>query len=541
MAKQIAKGQKTITKLDDGYTIRLAPPAIVIPTNSDGSNPVLTAAKTRVFLEKGGVNVTLTITSVVGSGCTAAFTGNETRITGISATEGSVAIYFSGTDGYSGNAQINFVISKQGQGGEPGITVLLDNETHALPASFDGAVSSAALDTARTKIMVFKGATQLNAVAANATPGAGQFRYNVNTVTGGTATRIDNSNVKLATITADQAVINLNIYAENLTAIYTKQMTITKVREGKPGEKGSKGALPLFRGEYNKDEYGNPEVRTYYGTENRSDIVMYNGQYYFAKETAGVFNNISPVDPGQTKWEAFGSQVSSIATGLLLAQKAYIENLVVRNIRTAGEFDNPANTGGRRFELTSKDNANIPNVFRFAIDAADVNPSWNTGRPDNSLDLMRGSDNMDDYNDNGTVRQLAGLIFNKYFAGVYGNPDYVRITGNGVFSSSSAVKHPGKNAWGAILGFLRRIEGTGASDINAGIVGVQNVSGSNAYAGYFDGKVRADGDVQINGDLIAGSDRGIDMTFNVAGYLGNQQRTLQITVRKGLIVSAVWL
>ncbi|WP_433863120.1 hypothetical protein [Sphingobacterium thalpophilum] len=537
----VAKAQKTITRLEDGYTIRLAPGAIVIPANADGSNPVFTSAKTRVFLEKGGANVAITINSVAGTGCTATFSGIEVSITAVSAANGSVAINFTGADGYAGSAQVNFVISKQGEGGADGITVLLDNETHALPAAFDGTVTAAALDTARTKIMVFRGATQLTAVAANATPGAGQFRYNVSAVTGGTAVRIDNSNVKLATITADQAVISLNIYAENLTNTYTKQMTITKVREGKEGPKGSKGALPLFRGEYNKDEYGNPEVRTYYGTENRSDIVMYNGQYYFAKETAGVFNNIAPTDPGQTKWEAFGSQVSSIATGLLLAQKAYIENLVVRNIRTAGEFDNPSNTGGRRFELTSKDNANIPNVFRFAIDAADVNPSWNTGRPDNSLDLMRGSDNMDEYNDNGTIRQLAGLIFNKYFSGVYGNPDYVRITGNGVFSSSSAVKHPGKNAWGAILGFLRRIEGTGASDINAGIVGVQNVSGSNAYAGYFDGKVRADGDVQINGDLLAGNDKGIDMTFNVAGYLGNQQRILQITVRKGLIVSAVWL
>src|SRR5690606_17167922 len=140
-------------------------------------------------------------------------------------------------------------VSKQG---ESGITIVLDNETHALPASFDGVVSPAALVTARTRISVFRGAMELTPVAANAVPGIGQFRYNVSNVTGGTANRIDNSNVRLVTMTADQAIISLNIYAESIDNAYTKQMTIAKVREGKEGEKGAKGALPLFRGEYNK-------------------------------------------------------------------------------------------------------------------------------------------------------------------------------------------------------------------------------------------------------------------------------------------------
>lgn len=495
----VAKGQKTITKLDDGYTIRLAPAAIIIPANSDGSNPVLTSAKTRVFLEKAGVNIPLTINSVVGSGCTASFSGIETSITALSAAQGSVTINFTGNDGYVGSVQVSFVVSKQGIGGEDGITILLDNETHALPALFDGTVTITALDTARTKIMVFKGSIQLTAVAANATPGAGQFRYNVDTVVGGTAIRIDNSNVKLATITADQAIINLNIYVESLTKVLTKQMTITKVREGKEGPKGAKGALPLFRGEYNKDEYGNTEVRTYYGTENRSDIVLFNGDYYFTNETAGVFNNIAPNDPGQTKWEAFGSQVSSIATGLLLAQQAYIDNLIVRNIRTAGVFGSVPSSGQRWFELTSADNSYNPNQFRFAVDAKTVNSSWS-----GDLSLMLSKDNMAsyyDYTDGGT-KQLAGMEFRKYFSDNSSNPDIVRLTGNGVYSNSSAASAllltgTSNSAYGAVIGYLRRQESTNPGDINAGVVGIAQNLGANCYAGYFQGRVKIDGDVYV--------------------------------------------
>src|SRR5690606_9240997 len=52
----VGKGQITISRVDDGYTINTTPSSIVIPSNSDGSNPVITGAKTRVLLSKAGVN-----------------------------------------------------------------------------------------------------------------------------------------------------------------------------------------------------------------------------------------------------------------------------------------------------------------------------------------------------------------------------------------------------------------------------------------------------------------------------------------------------
>lgn len=539
----IAKNQKTISRLEDGYTIRLAPPAIVIPADASGNNPVLTSAKSRVFLEKAGVNIPVTIQSVAGTGCNATFLNNEIAINSISAQQGAVQINFKGDDGYLASTQVSFTVSKQG---DAGYSVILDNETHTVPALADGSFPAGAFDGAKTKILVFKGKNPLTPVAANAIPGPGQFRYNA-TTSGGTANRVlisgqdTNNAIQLVSMSADKAVISLNIYVESMDNVFTKQMTITKVKEGQKGEdgtKGDKGALPLFRGEYNKDEYGNPEVRTYYGTAQRSDIVMHGGAYYFAKETAGVFNNISPTDPGQTKWEPFGSQVSSIATGLLLAQMSYIENLVVRNIRTAGEFGNPNNTGGRRFELTSKDNANNPNMFRFAIDAADINPAWSTGNPDNSLNLMEARDNMETYDDNGTTRQLAGMKFNKYFAGVYGNPDYVRVSGNGIYSNASAASTllGANTGYAALIGYLRRQQSSNLNDINAGVIGMDGVGGSNCYAGYFKGKFRVDGELQL------GDKTGLDTTIQVNAWKqeAGAFRTLRLTYKGGVLVERYW-
>ncbi|MGV6947026.1 hypothetical protein [Sphingobacterium kyonggiense] len=99
-----------------------------------------------------------------------------------------------------------------------------------MPANHDGTLPLGALDSARTKIMVFKGTTELTAIAANASPGNGQFRYNVESVSGGTTNRIDNSNVQLVTMTADNAVISIKVYVEGMTNIIAKQMTLTKIR-----------------------------------------------------------------------------------------------------------------------------------------------------------------------------------------------------------------------------------------------------------------------------------------------------------------------
>lgn len=250
LVKFIGKAQITISIVDDGYTINCTPSNIVIPANADGSNPILTGAKTRVLLSKAGVNIPVTITSIVATGCTASHATNEATITTVSALTGNLQIHFKATgDPYESYVNVPFSTSKNGndglpgQNGKDGISVILSNEVHALPANHDGSVSQASIDTAVCSITVLKGSMPLTPVAANATPGIGQFRYNIQSFPGGTAVRVrdiynsdTNNTFKLATITASVVKIKVFIYAESLANPIERDMTVTKVNGADPTE-----------------------------------------------------------------------------------------------------------------------------------------------------------------------------------------------------------------------------------------------------------------------------------------------------------------
>ena len=90
---------------------------------------------------------------------------------------------------------------------------------------------------------------------------------------------------------------------------------------------GAKGDSPVlaFRGAYDSS-------KTYYGTSHRVDAVKIGNEYYVARTDAGEFRNVAP--PDASKWNDFGANFESVATNLLLAEKAFIENLGVRNVET---------------------------------------------------------------------------------------------------------------------------------------------------------------------------------------------------------------
>ena len=89
------------------------------------------------------------------------------------------------------------------------------------------------------------------------------------------------------------------------------------------GEKGKSPAL-VYRGVYDSS-------KTYYGNQYRVDAVIYNGIYYVARIDAGEFYNVAPTNT--SKWNNFGAQFESIATGLLLAENANIAGFIFRNNR----------------------------------------------------------------------------------------------------------------------------------------------------------------------------------------------------------------
>lgn len=83
---------------------------------------------------------------------------------------------------------------------------------------------------------------------------------------------------------------------------------------------------------------------TYFNTANQRNVVKYGSSYYIYKGTNGVAGAWSAAN-----WESFGGEFHSVATGILLAELAYIENLGVKNLRTA--------TSGQRVEITQYNNA----------------------------------------------------------------------------------------------------------------------------------------------------------------------------------------
>lgn len=93
--------------------------------------------------------------------------------------------------------------------------------------------------------------------------------------------------------------------------------------DGKDGADGKSPAM-VYRGNYDS-------TKTYYGNQYRLDCVKQGGTYYIARIDAGTFSNVAP--PNTSKWNEFGAQFESIATGLLLAENANIAGWIFRNNR----------------------------------------------------------------------------------------------------------------------------------------------------------------------------------------------------------------
>lgn len=78
--------------------------------------------------------------------------------------------------------------------------------------------------------------------------------------------------------------------------------------------------------------------KTYTGTGSIRQIVKYNNGYFMTMRTAGNFQGSSIYPSGnglKWYWKEFDASFENIATGLLFAEEAVIENAVVRKLRTS--------------------------------------------------------------------------------------------------------------------------------------------------------------------------------------------------------------
>lgn len=136
-----------------------------------------------------------------------------------------------------------------------------------------------------------------------------------------------------------------------LVSAWSKPLRITPY-DGVDGD----SPAAVFRGVFD-------EAKVYVGTPYRVDVVKYNGVYYVTRKDAGTFNGSAYLPTDTSKWNTFGAQFDSIATGLLLAEMANIANWIFKDsmmISQRGTLNG--------VESDEYDNANfIPNIFLDAI------------------------------------------------------------------------------------------------------------------------------------------------------------------------------
>jgi hypothetical protein len=114
MPTTVARGQITITDLNDGISCYLTNDAVTLPCNSDGSGAVLTGATTDVVLVYAGVQKTPAIGTLVTVNCTAHVSGVTVTIDTVTADSGyvDIPISYNGID--YGKQRFNFAKAKQG-------------------------------------------------------------------------------------------------------------------------------------------------------------------------------------------------------------------------------------------------------------------------------------------------------------------------------------------------------------------------------------------------------------------------------------------
>ena len=127
---------------------------------------------------------------------------------------------------------------------------------------------------------------------------------------------------------------------------------------------GAKGDSPVlaFRGAYDSS-------KTYYGTSHRVDAVKIGNEYYVARTDAGEFRNVAP--PDASKWNNFGANFESVATNLLLAEKANIGDWFLSGGKIVSTLDERAN----KIELDAKG-------AEIKVTAKGVSSENEVGQPD---------------------------------------------------------------------------------------------------------------------------------------------------------------
>jgi hypothetical protein len=137
-----------------------------------------------------------------------------------------------------------------------------------------------------------------------------------------------------------------------LVGTWSTPVRVTGIR----GATGNTGPAMSFYGTWNASN-------TYVGSATVVSVVLYSSVYYIARyDVGGSFSSSTTPNNDTAHWNSFGASFSSIATGLLLAQEAYINNLIVSRLATS--------TNPYRFLLSILDSS--LGIFRNKADSVSI-------------------------------------------------------------------------------------------------------------------------------------------------------------------------
>ena len=245
----------------DAKTIKLSSSALVVKYDSEGNNPspstiTLTANSTNFadgfFKFTGGGSHFTDETSYTDGTAQNQDTATISVPTTFSGFGAPIAMRVGVADGDQVEDAFDTINIAPVKEGSNGLTIVLSNESHSVPADKDGTVPTSPDGYAGsgTDIVVFDGATEYNSVAHDATPGNNQFKVTTSVTTGTITVGAQDISANKVTfakhsgMTSDLAVIEYTINVENTVTI-KKYQTINKSKQGLTGAAGGTGSAGL--------------------------------------------------------------------------------------------------------------------------------------------------------------------------------------------------------------------------------------------------------------------------------------------------------
>lgn len=257
-------------------------------------------------------------------------------------------------------------------------------------------------------------------------------------------------------------------YSQQTTRAYPPTDTnywqiVAKGKDGSNGRNGKDGNSPVmvYRGVYNSSA-------TYYGTKDRRDCVKYGDVWYIAKITAGWFSNYTP-SGSSSKWESFGASFDSVATNLLLADKASIGDWFI---------------SGGKIVSTLNENASSQITLDAKNGLIEILSKYNSG-PQSFTNI-------------GSRIKLSSYDGSVYVSGVSESNTASFMTPNGIFANKAGINCLPLSTGGTqraamcALGNAKYVnynalQGYNTDTFVAGVYGrASNTGTAEAYGGYFE-------------------------------------------------------